>query len=325
MTLDYRIKAIVLNYMNSLTEKANKFLHHVFLRDKIPNISNLHQISNLHHSIKQEFIVSTKRGLFLISRSCLYKIFDGHYYGATLSNTDIYVFEKVSEKNGRILKIPYDLNKIDKKNVSVFLEDLSAGCHQIDIQSGYLYITDSYNNRVIKVDIQTMDVCEFFPKGTLDNGRNSTNYAHINSIYLTFEHVYLFCHNETKKTGIYSSILILNHKFELLKEIKTSASNGHNIINLNGDLIYCDSLNNALMANDIMVYKADMFTRGLSVTNDYFVLGGSEYARRKERERVKGKLYFINKKFNTICTVRMPGMVQEVRRINGKDYALSEK
>jgi hypothetical protein len=288
----------------------------------VPVVSK-RKISEMELAVIGRFVLATKRGLFLLENDGLFAVLDGHFYGVTRDRDLLYVFEKIDEDHGRLLALPVAELDRDSSRCAVVMGDLSPGCHQIDYHDGGVWITDTYNNRISRFDPSSGRTVDFYPKGRLDRGRESKNYAHFNSVFVTEDEILVFCHNETKKTGRPSSILALDERGEVLREIETAAGNGHNIARYEGNLLYCDSNGQTLERNGETVFRTDYFTRGLSITEQYYVLGGSEYARRQDREKAAGVVYFLDRQFNELGRVSIPGMVQEIRRLDGPDFALS--
>ena len=268
------------------------------------------------------YLVATKRGLFAAGPDQYRLIAPGHYYGVSFRDGGIYCFEKLAGR-GRVVRYRREGNRIGEGRVVI--RDLSEGCHQIDWAGDFLYVTDTYNNRVLKFDGAYRQVAEFYPLGRCERGRASDNYAHINSVVFFAGYAFLVCHNETAKTGRASQVLRCSPDFEVLQTYERCGASAHNIVLLpDRSALVCDSggaqvidLHGAVRA------KVDLFTRGLSVNATEVVVGGSELADRGSRERVRGKLYFFAPNFTLLRTLSLPGMVQEVRRLDGEDYSLS--
>lgn len=277
-------------------------------------------IKKINVDIGRVLIIATKNGLYILENNHLYKILNGEYYGITLYGNNTYIFEKINNK-GRI--IAFKKSICVKQKYEIFIDDISPGCHQIDFIDNYLFITDTYNNRLLKYNLDGDKINEYYPLGKLSNSRESHNYSHINSIYGFRESIYILCHNESKKTGKKSEIIKLNNKMKVIKKIKIDALSAHNCVIYDDKILVCDSLNKRLIYDNIEVLKCNLFTRGLSVFNDLIFVGGSEYANRDKREFAKGAIFVLDNNFNLIDKVKMPAMVQEIRGTNHEDYSFS--
>jgi hypothetical protein len=268
------------------------------------------------------YLVATKRGLFGAGPDGYRLIAPGHYYGVSLREDRIYCFEKLAGL-GRVVRFRRRGDRV--VDGRVVIRDLSEGGHQIDWAGGFLYVTDTYNNRVLKYDTAYRQVGEFFPLGPCENGRASENYAHINSILFFRGDVYLVCHNETAKTGRRSQVLRCDADFNVIQVYEDCGASAHNIVFLpDGTGLVCDSGGARVIdLRGTVRAKVDLFARGLSVNGTGIVVGGSELAKRSARERGAGKLYFFGPDFTPRGAIVLPGMVQEVRRLDGDDYSLS--
>lgn len=263
-------------------------------------------------------ITTTTSGLYIMSPQVKAKVLDGAFYGVTLHNENIYVFENIKGQTGRILKIRPPFEAV------CVIKDLSPGCHQIDALDNKLYITDTYNNRILVYSLDNFDLKNvYYPFGELKNGRNSDNYAHINSIYHKDGMFYIMAHNETHKTGKTSVIYICDNNFKILKSIETHANSAHNIVIKGNDLWYCDSLNYTVVKNNKVVLQYENLSRGLSITDNIIAIGESTYGSRNTRGTLPGWVNFYDHDLNFISRHETEGLVSEIRAIKSKDYSLS--
>jgi hypothetical protein len=203
---------------------------------------------------------------------------------------------------------------------------LSPGCHQIDVIDGRLHVADTYNNRllVFRTDQTPLQlVGEYYPPGQLKDGRASDNYAHMNSIWRSDSDTYVLFHNETTKTGRATEIARLDDRYQIAERFQTTAANGHNILIYDGQFMFCDSKAGTVVCGADVVFRCDRFTRGLSVTDHYVVVGRSDYGDRSEREQLAGGVTVLTHDFQTVLTINLPGMVQEIRSVGDRDYGLS--
>lgn len=266
------------------------------------------------------FIVGTKAGLFLTKPDKYIKILSGQFYGLTKYNNYWFLYEAITGLNvGKILRLSND------GSIKVVMKGLSVGCHQIDYFCGNIFITDTYNNCIIKVDPDTMDIIsKFYPIGGLDNGRESLNYAHMNSIFYNDGNIYIVCHNETVKTGKNSTILKCNKNFDFIEEIGTDAGNAHNVVVYKNEIVYCDSSSNRVSnSNGETLAQCKNFTRGMSINEDFVVVGESEYSTRSYRHMKGGWINYFDHYWKLKEQQKIPGMVQEIRSVNKIDFCMS--
>jgi hypothetical protein len=280
-------------------------------------------VSPVHRSPGRfPYLVATKRGLFAAGPEGHAKIAAGEFYGVTFRGDGIDCFEKLAGR-GRVVRYRREGERI--ADGRVVIRDLSPGCHQIDWAGGFLYVTDTYNNRVLRYDEAYRQVAEYYPLGPCERGRTSENYAHINSVLFFRGDAYLVCHNETAKTGRASRVLRCDAAFNVLEAYEDCGASAHNIAFLpDGTGLVCDSGGARVIdLHGKVRAEVDLFTRGLSANGTQIVVGGSELAERSARDQVRGRLYFFAPDFTPRGTLDLPGMVQEVRRLDGDDYSLS--
>jgi len=267
------------------------------------------------------FIVSTANGLFLIEDGNLYELLEGNFYGVTLWDNNIVAYKTYGHK-GKIIQFPNN-GRFDGQKCDSILFGLPHGCHQIDCLGDSLYITDTYNNRIIKFGLHDFQISNFYPLGILIQGRSSPNYAHLNSIFFYGEDAFIYCHNESTKTNRKSRILMADENFEKKGFLKTNSRNGHNVVFFEGHYYHCDSMGRSLKRDNEIVFQSAHLTRGLSITNEYIVVGGSDFAEREKRSQTKGYLYFLTHEFDLHYECALPGPVHEIRKLDGIDYSLS--
>ena len=278
---------------------------------------------DLPQTIDGRYVVASKSGLFLLKRDNLYRIREGDFYGVTIQDNSLLVFERIGNR-GRIISLEQDVSGRVKERGKVILRGLSHGCHQIDMIDDQLYITDTYNNRILEVELVNKSIRSFYPLGTLSNGRKSTNYGHINSIIRHNAQYYIYCHNETTKTERKSQIIITKNLETPEKILDLEDENGHNVVVFRECIYHCDSMNSKLRVNNEVVFECEKFTRGLSISEDSILLGGSDYANREDRSKSAGSIYILSIDHKLIDQFWFPGMVQEIRRLDKPDYSLTK-
>jgi hypothetical protein len=268
-------------------------------------------------------LVATKKGLYLLENGRITRLLDGYFYGLTRARDDWYAFQKF-ETFGRIIR--FTLTDGRMTAFEQLTTRLSPGCHQIDFVNGRLHVMDTYNNGLLifrPSPARLELVGEHYPPGRLVHGVESANYAHMNSIWRCESGMYVLLHNATTKTGRPSEIARIDESYQIVERIPTGAANGHNILLYDGRFMFCDSQAGTLVSGTEPVFRCERFTRGLSVTDDYVVVGRSEYGDRSERERLAGGISVLDHDFRLLSSIDLPGMVQEIRSIDGREYGLS--
>lgn len=296
------------------------FRYYEELRKNISGRIKWVNVTEFNSGLVGRIVVATKNGLYVLNEGKLSRILGGEFYGITKFKDQIYVFEKAKEK-GRVIILD---QRFENDFFEVLIDDLSLGCHQIDIIQSKLFITDTYNNRILIYDIKGELLDVKYPIGKLKYGRSSANYGHINSMYEYKDQIYLLCHNESKKTSRKSEILKLDKELELIDRFSVEAFSAHNCVFYESELIICDSLNNSVISNNKIKFKSNFFTRGISITKTHILIGGSEYSSRSARSYASGVIFVLDCNFQLIEEISIPGMVQEIRNIDEIDLTLSQ-
>jgi len=271
-----------------------------------------------------ECLVTTKNGLYYLGKETIRRLMEGLYYGLCRWDSGWLVFQAIDGTRGRVVK--FDLVGERIEAVCQVISGLSPGCHQMDRIDDLLYITDTYNNRLLVYGEQSGKMVLLdgsFPPGRLANGRQSRNYADMNSVWMAPDRqLYVYYHNETSKTGRTGQIAVLSPELKEIRRHDVESENGHNVVFWQGDFVFCDSMGGRLRHGKRTVYESDMFTRGLAMGADFWVVGESEYGEREVREKLLGRIRYLDRSFNVVNSIALPGMVQEVRLL-GYDYCQS--
>ncbi len=278
------------------------------------------------HLKQSKFLVSTKKGFLLLADGQIRHLLAGQFFGISALEQSWYVFQRMSYRSGRVVR--FTLTGDGMSDCKQVITKLSPGCHQIDFLDAQLYIMDTYNNRLLVFDrngSRWSQTAEYYPGGTLSDGRKSPNYAHMNSLWRSGDgDIWLMFHNETLKTGNHSEIVRLDANHEIAQRITTDASNAHNVVSIDGKFLYCDSLASTVVHGDQVVYRSEYFTRGLAVTDDLVLVGHSQYGARELRDELGGSIAVLDRHFNLLQVIPTPGMVQDIRAASEVDLAMSQ-
>lgn len=281
-----------------------------------------------------KLLVATSVGLFQITDQQIRMLLRGEFYGITEHRDAWIAFEKCG-RLGRLLSLFYPPSSSEDPKrrgwISVSLKGLSRGVHQIDSIGDRLLLADTYNNRVLVASPVESGSRAFriidriYPAGPLrQEGRKSENYVHLNSLFQNGDELFILFHNETKKTGKRSEICTYDLRRGMVRERRVlDAGAGHNVVPWKGELLCCDSLGGRLMLGNTPVFSADSFLRGLAVTEDLILVGGSELAGRRDRRIGTGVIFILNHGFDLLDKLELPGAVHEIRHQSGNDYGMS--
>lgn len=281
-----------------------------------------------HRDIRNfDYIVASRHGLFAVRPNESRQIAYGQFYGITIDRNTIYVFEACGQPRsrtslGRIIRLRHNDGQIDSADVIV--RGLDNGCHQIDLIDGLLYVTDTYNQRLLRLTSEGGEVESLHPL-PMPDPVTSDGYAHCNSVLAAGDAFYLLKHNNGALTGIDSEIAVFDRQWKLVDTVPLAGRACHNLAILeDGSLISCGSLMGELVIpGQASIKVCDRMTRGLSIDADQIVVGGSALLSRDLRDQTQGEVYFLDREFQQTGSVLIPGPVMEIRRIDGKDRSLS--
>ena len=276
--------------------------------------------------IKTTFLMGTNSGLLAYVNGHLKRILPHAIYGITKKNKWFYVLQR---RNGfaRILRFLLNDN-CDVENISIFVDGLSVGIHQIDFIGSLLFVTDTYNNsfRVYRDDGRFVE--SFYPSGQIKNSDIMCgNYCHYNSVFARDGVLYAVAHNNSLKSSKESEIhkLDMYQYYKIKDKIENIGLACHNVIKIEENIYWCDSLNSAIKCNHEVVSEIPGYlTRGMAINNEYMIVGGSAFAFGEKRLKSSGCIAIFNREYNKLNTIKIneSGGVSEIRFING-DYGLS--
>lgn len=285
-------------------------------------------------------MVSSREGLFAINRDRWCKVMAGQFFGMTVRDGAVYVFQALGPyrppegstepiyNRGRLLRLTIGDGHVT--DAGTVYAGLSNGVHQIDFIDGVLFLVDTYNNRILEMNRDLDAVAhEYFPAGKARQEDWAGGYAHFNSILGREGDIYLLKHNGRPEKAVRNSEIIrCNRSFEVLETITLNGNACHNIVFLDdGGLLVCGSqLGELIDGERVLARISNHYTRGLSIDDENIVVGSSIYATRTGkhgRRYVPGKVMFFDRKLSLVSELELPAAPTDIRRIDGRDHGLS--
>lgn len=274
-----------------------------------------------------ELLFSSRSGILHYYDGRVYRLLDGNCYGITYHQGRWYVYQSPASNFGRIVSFKLDDGHALEPRIE--LPYLPPGCHQIDARDGYLYITETSLNRLARYRFKHGRLTEptyAYPAGRLTSGRDSPNYVHLNSVYVTEENIWLVYHNESKKRGTPSRLAVLDKEMRLERSFPIDAGCAHNFCLSNESFVYCDSLSAALNRGSQHI-PLGTFTRGLSLTREFVLAGGSSFAERASRGFSRGHIHLCmhsDSHLTSEIVLSNIGGVYDLRLARPTDLAMSQ-
>ena len=281
------------------------------------------------------FLFTAAKGVFLYSADDgkVGKILNGKYYGLAKYG-DRWIIARSNNKGRRTAGRLSDIFAIALKgNQVIYYKPLLWGIpgevHQIGILNDCLYIPHTGYNQILYVPLKVLFGAKF-PKSIFACRSIKLKIprpAHLNSFFYDKEKhlIYLIAHNKTVYTGRCSDVLVCDEDFSKLDVVSTTGNSVHNVCSLDENIIYCDSINKKLIMGEKCIFEADKFLRGLSITDEYILVGGTDICPdRNKRISSESGIYVLNRQGEllTKMTFAELGGVYEIRQLSEFDYAM---
>lgn len=274
-----------------------------------------------------DHLVATRKGLFVARPGAHRQIAHGQYYGIAIGGDTIYAFEacdrpRIRSNRGRIIRLRHRAGRIE--HADVLARHLDNGCHQIDIIDGALLVTDTYNQRLLRIPLDGGETEMLHPLPLPIEGEPDT-YLHVNSLLACGDAIYLLLHNDSGRTGRDSAIAMFDRQWTRTGTIPLAGQGCHSLAMLeDGTLLSCGSAAGEIVGSDGRAIKiSNRMTRGLSVDADRIVVGGSVFLEREARDDAPGSVDLLTRDYRPLGSVELPGPVMDIRRIDGQDRSLS--
>ena len=281
------------------------------------------------------FLFSTAKGIFIYSADSgrVAKILNGKYYGL-VKYGDYWIVTRSNNIGRKTAGRLSDIFAITLKGKQVIyykplLWGIPGEVHQIGTLNHCLYIPHTEYNQILYVPLKGLFGAKF-PRSIFACGSMKLEIprpAHLNSFFHDKEKhlIYLIAHNKTVHTGRCSDVLVCDEDFSKLDVVNTTGNSVHNICTLDGEIIYCDSINEKLIMGEKCIFEADKFLRGLSITDDSIFVGGTDLCpERSRRMSLDATIYVLDWDGKLLTRMLLPelGGVYEIRQLTEFDYAM---
>jgi len=260
-----------------------------------------------------------------------------HHYGIALTSSNGRDFITMVRESNLITTY----HKSDPHSEFMYKKSGSFVCngeyddiHQIAYYDNGVYISNTGFNSVDYFSFDTLSAERFFLNGFQEDVN------HVNSVYPCGSNLLMIMLNNrgTKQSEV--ALIKRNPRtgFEVVKQFPLPDKECHNVFLDGKVLVYNASKNGNLVffnlytGEEIRRISFPGYTKGLSVTREYYITGYSEIASRDNRRNSQGYLAIINRKTldveSCINLSRSPfdhhiGNVNEVRCLSERDYGHS--
>ena len=178
-----------------------------------------------------DHLVATRKGLFIARPGAHRQIAYGQYYGIAIDGETIYAFEacdrpRIRSNRGRIVRLRHRAGRIEQADV--LARNLDNGCHQIDIIDDALIVTDTYNQRLLRIPLEGGAPEILAPLPLPIEGEPDT-YVHVNSLLACGDVLYLLLHNDSGRTGRNSEIAAFDRHWNRTGTIPLAGQGCHSL------------------------------------------------------------------------------------------------
>lgn len=265
-----------------------------------------------------EFLVGTRHaGLLYYKNGVIAQYFKKkRVYGITRKGNAWFAFIRDRDiDHGSIISFKLINGEVSK--IETIINNVHRGIHQIDFINNSLVITSPEEGVVIEY--------KSFPDNITPNRHIlGTPKEHFNSLYAYGDKILFLAHNQSLKTKAKSKILVTNKKFKKINVLQTIGECCHNIYRDKSNIITCDSINGRVIINNKPALENMGFVRGLSIADDYVIIGSSSRADDGKNRRGLGSVGVYTKDLKELSRIYInKTQVYEIRRVDKKDYCLS--
>lgn len=238
---------------------------------------------------------------------------DGYYFGITHHQGTV------------VLNTAGFLQYFNTQKKTIHTRNRLKQPHQIEWVGEQVLVTDTGSNSLAVFNDQARLLKRIYlneiRQDDKDRGRAGN---HFNSVHRVGERVYVVAHNYERPSEVWE---LTWPELEVVGNTATKASWAHNIWSGENGLVICDSRNGGLYevkTGETLWKSSDphAFTRGLAVSEDLVLIGGSQYQERRERYWKSGKLWIVDRKTLKLQDeIPLPGSgdVQELRIVGQPD------
>ncbi|HLZ67504.1 MAG TPA: hypothetical protein VKQ29_14825 [Aliidongia sp.] len=272
-----------------------------------------------------DYVVASRNGLYFVNKSAWSRFREGHFFGVTVHRGRLYCFECAESAGGlgilgRIVR--FDLGDSGGAEPEILVEGLDAGCHQVDFIGDSLFVVDTHRQAVLEFDRDWRPVTAHYPIPAAAFNDWANGYVHMNSILGRDDEILLMLHKGNLGP---SEVIVVDRAFQCRKQIALAGHRCHDVVVLeDGGLLYCDSTAGSLSVHGGPSIKIDtMMTRGLAVGRTEIAVGSSLFGERIGRRTLPGFVTFLDRDYNRLARLELPGAPTQIRRLDGMDLSLS--
>ncbi|MBN1983244.1 MAG: hypothetical protein JW795_17040 [Chitinivibrionales bacterium] len=271
-------------------------------------------------------LIGTSSGIWMLHNSHMTQLTIGPTYGITRSGALWYAMQGLGTYS-RIISFFLHDDAVSPRvlNQTTIVSGLDSAVHQIDIHDGFLYVVDTFNDRIV-VYSKNRKKAEYYPIGKSLFSQHHDR-RHFNSVFIQESTLLVMAHNGPKGANYPSELFLLDKKSKKVLAVYTlPAFKAHNIIPCFKEFLICNSESGEVkLGNRVILQNTGLFLRGLSVTKKGIIVGGSEIKPRHERHDAKSSVLLLdyNGTLKCLANFNLIGQIFEIRAYDQVDFGLS--
>ncbi len=322
-----RIKRVYTSFLKLIAKQVIIDAENVSLQHFSQSLLEDAKCYSIKNTCNELLIISTTTGLWILRNNAVHQIAVGACYGVTRMGNRWYCSQRVGN-HSRIVSFRINLAGAVPRMTDVVIEHtgLSLNVHQIDSFADELFFVDTLKNRIGYVTGNGKRKW-IYPNRKMRSNVPAQDNNHFNSLYITDDYIYVLAHNGWLKPKRNSQVYVLR-KSDFMNHtiLETDTQEAHNIILYKDSMFFCDSRNGKLIRDDTAIFTdTDHFLRGLAVTDEFIVIGGSQIIERSKRRFSDSVIWFCDHNGSVKQSVELAkiGQVHEIRGFE-RDYGLSQ-
>ena len=239
---------------------------------------------------------------------------DGYYYGVSCKQDKMVL----THSGGYLQYFSNQGNHV--RTINTLIQP-----HQVEWVGDKVVVTNTGKNRLAIFDSDGNYCSDIFLNEIhWDDKDGDRKGNHFNSVHKIGDKLYIVSHNYDRSSELY---VLSWPELNVLEVIPCKVIGAHNFWPCEWGNLVCDSNHGSLfdITKGSVIWKSDerfIIPRGLAATDDFIIVGTSEFCSRAERPWSSGKIWIVDRKtLRTLDSILLPGSgeIRDIRVIGAID------